>query len=108
MFNLIDLVYAQTKAPGGTPQGRGPNFLILMLATIAIFYFFMIRPQQKKEKQRKKLISELKPGDKVLTVGGMYGVVDSIKENDILVVKVDKNTKIEFARSAINTKVVNN
>jgi preprotein translocase subunit YajC len=67
---------------------------------IAIFYFLIIRPQNKKQKETQKMLSALKKGDKVVTVGGVHGTIASVKENSVLV-KVDDNVKIEFSRSAI-------
>ncbi|MBQ7881785.1 MAG: preprotein translocase subunit YajC [Treponema sp.] len=74
--------------------------LIPFIAIIAIFYFFIIRPQNKKQKETEKMINALKKGDKVVTIGGIHGVVSSTKEKTI-VVKVDSNTSIEFNRTAI-------
>lgn len=65
-----------------------------------IFYFFIIRPQNKKQKDTEKMISAVKKGDKVVTIGGVHGEVTSTKEKT-LIVKVDDNCKIEFSRSAI-------
>jgi len=93
--------------PQGSPGGGGGGFisLILMFGMIfAIMYFFMIRPQQKKEKDRQKLIAELKKGDKVLTNSGMIGTIWGIKDN-ILVLKFDEEVKIEFLKSAIAGKM---
>lgn len=67
---------------------------------IAIFYFFLIRPQNKKQKETEKMINALKKGDKIVTIGGIHGVVSSTKEKTVIV-KVDDNCKIEFSRSAI-------
>ena len=67
---------------------------------IAIFYFFLIRPQNKKQKETEKMINALKKGDKIVTIGGIHGVVSSTKEKTVIV-KVDDNSKIEFSRSAI-------
>lgn len=67
---------------------------------IAIFYFFLIRPQNKKQKETEKMINALKKGDKIVTIGGIHGVVSSAKEKTVIV-KVDDNCKIEFSRSAI-------
>lgn len=67
---------------------------------IGIFYFFLIRPQNKKQKETEKMINALKKGDKVVTIGGIHGVVSSTKEKTVIV-KVDDNCKIEFSRSAI-------
>lgn len=68
---------------------------------IVIFYFFIIRPQNKKQKQTEKMIAALKKGDKVVTIGGVHGVVSSTKEKTIII-KVDDNTKLEVNRSAVS------
>lgn len=109
MLQLTTTAYAADATPQGGQGLQGAlgnySFIILMVVTIAIFYFLLIRPQKKKEKERVGMISALKKGDKVMTAGGMYGVVDSFKEGDIVIVKVSANTKIEFAKSAIQAKV---
>ena len=76
--------------------------LIPFLLIIVIFYFFMIRPQSKKQKETEKMLNALKKGDKIITIGGIHGVVSSVKENTVIV-KVDDGCKIEFNRSAIST-----
>lgn len=89
----------------GTPaQG---NFLMTVLPfvlIIGIFYLFIIRPQNKKQKETEKMIAALKKGDKVITIGGIHGVVHQTKEKTVIV-KVDDSTKIEFNRSAIASVV---
>ena len=86
----------------------GPLGSILpFVAIIAIFYFFIIRPQNKKQKETERMIKAIKKGDKVVTIGGIHGVVSSAKETT-LIIKVDDNTKIEFNRSAIATVVAGN
>ncbi|MCQ2586614.1 MAG: preprotein translocase subunit YajC [Treponema sp.] len=89
----------------GAPQGAGQGSLLMtflpFLLIIVIFYFFMIRPQNKKQKETQKMLNALKKGDKVVTIGGIHGVVSSVKDNTIIV-KVDENAKIEFTRSAIS------
>jgi preprotein translocase subunit YajC len=67
---------------------------------IGIFYFLIIRPQNKKQKETRKMLEALKKGDKVVTIGGIHGTISSVKEKSVLL-KVDDNVKIEFARSAI-------
>ncbi len=108
MLQLTTIAYAaQEAAPAGGQGIQGAlgnySFMILMVATIVIFYFLLIRPQKKKEKERIAMISALQKGDRVMTAGGMYGVIESIKD-DIVVIKVSGNTKIEFAKSAIQNK----
>jgi preprotein translocase subunit YajC len=70
-----------------------------------IFYFFIIRPQNKKQKDTEKMISAVKKGDKVITIGGIHGEVTSTKETTVIV-KVDEACKLEFNRSAIATVVI--
>ena len=73
-----------------------------MILIIVIFYFFLIRPQNKKQKETQRMLSALKKGDKVVTIGGIHGVISSVKENTVIV-KVDDDCKIEFNRTAIST-----
>ena len=72
---------------------------------IGIFWLFIIRPQNKKQKETEKMINALKKGDKVVTIGGIHGVVSAAKEKTV-VVKVDDGVSIEFNRSAIAAVVV--
>ena len=81
------------------PAGSGFSSIILIVAFIAIFYFFMVRPQQKKQKEINKFRSELNNGDRVITAGGIYGIIKDIKDNYIILeiadnvrIKIDKNS----------------
>jgi preprotein translocase subunit YajC len=85
------------------PIGGGPSqlpLLLVIIATFAIFYFILIRPQQKKQKEVQKMIEALKKGDRVMTSGGIFGTVVGTKDN-IIVLKIDENTKIEVIKSAV-------
>jgi preprotein translocase subunit YajC len=88
--------------PAGQGQGQGSGMLMMgyMAIIFALFYFMMIRPQMKREKDRKKLIENIKSGDRVLFCGGMLGVVAQVKEQTF-VVKIADNVKIEVARAAV-------
>jgi preprotein translocase subunit YajC len=91
-------------APQGGGEGGTSSFittLIPFVLIIAIFYFLIIRPQNKKQKETQRMLQALKKGDKVVTVGGIHGVIQSVKEGSVIV-KVDENTKMEFSRSAIS------
>ena len=78
-------------------------FQFLPLIIIAVlFYFLLIRPQQKKQKEHEKLVSGVKTGDKIVTAGGIHGIVANVKETTFLV-KVADNVKIEFDKSAITS-----
>ncbi len=83
-------------------QAGGGSFglLVPMLLIFVIFYFLLIRPQKKEQKKTEMMISQLKKGDKIITIGGIHGVVSSTKEKTI-VIKVDDNCKIEINRTAV-------
>jgi preprotein translocase subunit YajC len=87
-------VLLQTSPPGG---GMNTGFILMMVAMIAIFYFFMIRPQQKRQKELQKARDAMRPGDKVVLAGGIHGRIKEIDETTALVeisdgvrVRVDK------------------
>jgi preprotein translocase subunit YajC len=101
---VFPLLMAGQQA-GGEGAQAGPMNLMSFLpfvAIIAIFYFLIIRPQNKKQKETQKMLSALKKGDKIVTIGGVHGTIQSVKESSVIV-RVDDNTKIEFSRSAIST-----
>ena len=92
----------------GSQQPAGPASLITsmlpFIAIIGIFYFLIIRPQNKKRKETEKMLSALRKGDRVITIGGIHGTVQSVKDSTVIV-KVDDNVKIEFLRSAVSSVV---
>lgn len=71
-----------------------------MILVFAIFYFLIIRPQQKREKERRDMLSNLKAGDNIITVGGIFGKILNIKE-DIVTLEVGDKVKIKITRSAV-------
>jgi preprotein translocase subunit YajC len=96
---------AQGKAPSSPTSFTG-SVLPMMLVMFAIIYFLMIRPEQKKQKERLGMLKDLKKGDRVVALGGMFGVVGSVKDNSVMV-KIAENTVVEFTKSSI-TNVLNN
>ena len=76
--------------------------LITFVLIIAIFYFLLIRPQRKKDKETKAMIDAMKKGDKVVTIGGIHGTVITVKDQTV-VVKVDDSARIEFSKSAVSS-----
>ncbi|MBI3987621.1 MAG: preprotein translocase subunit YajC [Lentisphaerae bacterium] len=89
-------------APGGGQGGQSPMMLIgWLVIMVALFYFMLIRPQQRKEKERKALMEGIKSGDRVIFSGGIVGTVTNVKDKT-LAVKVADNTKIEVLRGAVN------
>jgi preprotein translocase subunit YajC len=103
---VIQLLAMAQPQGGSSGSGGLISFFIPLILMFVIIYFFMIRPQQKRSKDHQNMINSLKKGDKVVTNGGMYGVIWGIddKENKI-VLKFGEDLKIEFLRSAIAGKV---
>ena len=102
-MNLYYLSLLMGIPQGG--EGASSSSLISFLplvAIVAIFYFLILRPQNKKQKETQKMLAALKKGDRVITIGGIHGVIQTIKENTVIV-KVDETTKLELNRSAIST-----
>ncbi|MDR3235893.1 MAG: preprotein translocase subunit YajC [Prevotellaceae bacterium] len=81
-------------------SGGGKSLFIMMALIFVVMYFFMIRPQQKRQKELRKFREALQKGDKVVTSGGIYGVIVEIKDNYALV-EVDQNVKLRFDKSTI-------
>lgn len=95
MNMLLQAAQATTAQAGG-----GAGFWIMIILLFVVMYFFMIRPQRKQQKELEKFRNELKKGDKIVTVGGIFGTVDEIKESSILI-KVDGETKLRVSKNAI-------
>lgn len=84
-----------------TAGGAGNySFLIMMLLIFVVMYFFMIRPQQKKQKEITKFRESLKKGDKIVTIGGIYGTIAEVKDLYLLV-EIDANVKIRVDKSSV-------
>ena len=105
------LYYLQVtpKTSGGNESGEEPQqqqssypFIIMLVMFFLIFWFILIRPQRKQQKHREEMLGNVKKNDHVLTSGGIYGIVQSVKDNDV-VLKIDEqgNIKVKFAKSAI-------
>ena len=95
---------ATAAAPAPAGAFEMGSFLPIMAVMFAVMYFLMIRPEQKKQKEKQALINELKKGDKVLTIGGIYGKVVSVKDETVMV-KVAENTSVKISKSAVSTVV---
>ena len=83
------------------PQGGNYMQYVFIIGIFVVFYFFMIRPQQKKAKDQKKFIDEIKRGDHVVTIGGAHGEVAEL-EGDTFILEVEKGGRIRFNKSAIS------
>lgn len=99
-MNISDfLILAEAAGPGQ----QQPNPLVSMLPLVfifIIFYFLLIRPQQKKQKEHEKLVQSVKTGDEVITSSGIHGTITNVKDKT-LIIKIADNVKVEFDRSAI-------
>jgi preprotein translocase subunit YajC len=99
---LANLPILQENAPAS--GGFDPMQFLPIVLIFVVFYFLIIRPQQKKQKDTVKMREGLKKGDPVVTIGGIFGTIVSIKDNKITL-KVDDNTKLVFVKNAIDRVV---
>lgn len=107
---VFSLAFAGEALALGTRPGSGggeaPNMLVTMapfLLMFVVMYFLIIRPQQKKQKEQQEMIDSLKKGDRVITSGGVHGLITGIKEKEgILVLQVAKDVQIEVSRGSVS------
>jgi preprotein translocase subunit YajC len=90
------------QGQGGAGGGSMISTFVMFGAIFLIFYFMIIRPQQKRAKERTKLLSSIQKGDKVVTSGGLHGVVAGVEEKTVLL-QITENVKVKMERSAIAT-----
>ena len=105
LFNLPLMLFPTGEAGATGAAGGGANtwtMLIVMPLIILVFYFLVMRPQNKKQKEAKKMLEGLRKGDRIVTIGGLRGTVVSVKD-DAVILKVDDNTKLEYSKSAVAT-----
>ena len=89
--------------PAGESGGGLMGFLPMILIFVA-FYFLLIAPQRKKQKQHQKMINALEKGDNIKTIGGVFGTVTGVKD-DRVVIRIAENVKVEVAKDAVSAKV---
>lgn len=89
-------------ATGGAMGGLGGTLIYLVLM-IVFFYFVLIRPQQKREKQTRMMLNDMRPGDEVITIGGIMGNIVSIKEDRVIIETGANRTKLTFEKSAVKS-----
>jgi preprotein translocase subunit YajC len=88
---------------GGAPgAGGATGQIVMMLLIVVVFYFFMIRPQMKKAKDQKKYIEALKVGDKILTIGGVYGTIFKMNDDGTIVITIEDGGKLKISKNAIS------
>ena len=101
MFTLAFAQDAGAAQASNTASGSPMGMVYYMLVVFAIFYFLLIRPQKKQQKEHKDMLEAVKKNDEVVTSGGIYGTVVNI-QNDIVTLRVDDNTRIKVQKSAIS------
>jgi preprotein translocase subunit YajC len=103
-IDFIDIAHAMAPGqPGGTGQGGAGGLLgsiVPLVLIFVVFYFLLIRPQQKRAKEHKNMIDNLKKGDKIITSGGIYGVIESVGTNTVTL-KIGESVKVKLGKSYI-------
>ena len=94
------MVFLQAAGAQAASQTGMCSFWVMIILLFGVMYLFMIRPQRKQQKELEKFRSELKKGDRVVTAGGIYGVVDEIKDRSVLI-KVDGEVKLRVDKNSI-------
>ena len=97
---MFDIAYASTTGTTGAGTGMGSTIMMIVLM-IAIFYFLMIRPENKRKKQAEEMRNSLKKGDWLTTIGGVYGRVVGITDRTVVIETSEDRVRIEFLKSAI-------
>ena len=97
---MFDIAYASTTGTTGAGTGMGSTIMMIVLM-IAIFYFLMIRPENKRKKQAEEMRSSLKKGDWLTTIGGVYGRVVAITDRTVVIETSEDRVRVEFLKSAI-------
>lgn len=100
---ILDFILLQAETGGADSAAPGGGYLnmILIGGIIVVFYFFMIRPQQKRQKEEKKFREALGKGDRVITIGGMYGKIIGVEDDSVMVEVDSKGTKLRFDKAAL-------
>jgi preprotein translocase subunit YajC len=102
---MLTLAFAQgPEAAVAAPQaGSNPIMGLLPIFVIfIIFYFLLIRPQKKQQKQHAEMITELKKNDEIVTTGGLFGTIVNVeKQNDVMTVRIDENTKVKIQKASV-------
>ncbi len=97
---MLEFVLLQAPKEGGSNIGT----FLMMGGMAAVFYFFMIRPQQKKSKEAKLFKESMKKGDNIVTIGGLHGKIASIESDDTIMVEVDKGIKLKFEKTSVSAE----
>ncbi|MDR2685113.1 MAG: preprotein translocase subunit YajC [Prevotellaceae bacterium] len=100
MTNLLNILLLAQGSAGGQQQGNAWSFPLMMGLLIVVFYFFMIRPQSKRQKAIRKFQESLEPGKQVITQGGIYGKIKEVQDN-FLIIEIADNVRIKIAKGMV-------
>ncbi len=101
-FFLLMFSNAFAQDAAAAPKGGLMGMLMPFALIIIVFYFLMIRPQQKQKAKHEEFLKNLKKGDEVVTSSGIIGTIDSISENNIVTIQVDDNVKIKVLKATVS------
>ncbi len=101
LITLLLFIGGCVPPEGAEGAGFDWTIIVFLVVIFALFYFVMIRPQRKRQKEHDAMVRELQKGDRVITAGGIYGVVESLSD-DSLVLKVESGATIRVARSSVS------
>jgi preprotein translocase subunit YajC len=109
MLYALTLLAEDAPKPAQQQPPMGPDFLLMIAVLFAVFYFVVMRPMKRRQEQeRNALLNTLKKNDRILTIGGIYGTVVSVAENeDEVTVKVDDNTRLKVTKASIARNLSN-
>lgn len=99
----MNIFLTDATASGASTTGQGITTIIMLVAMVAVFYFFMYRPQKKQEKETNEMRNSLQVGDEITTIGGIIGKVVSMKEETVMIETGRDGTKIRILRSAVKS-----
>ena len=102
---MLSLLLAQAEAPAQSPLAGSQNMLFLVAIFFGIFYFMIIRPQQKQQKTHKSYLESLKKGDEVITNGGLIGRIAGV-QGDVLTLEIANNVRVRVLKEQVNRPFV--
>lgn len=97
---MLNLILLQADAAAGQAAGNQWSFWVMMILIFVVFYFFMIRPQTKRQKELQKQRENMKKGDKVVTAGGIYGEIKEVQENTFIIT-IAKDVTIKVSKESV-------
>ena len=99
---MMSVAYAMGANPAGGQGGSQYMSIVMLVAIVGIFYFLMIRPQQKRAKEHKNFLESLKKGDKVITSGGLYGTITGITD-DAITIEIAEKVRVKVEKGTVAT-----